>query len=132
VEKIKLGLSVPAALRGMARRVDLPDFNIFVTAVTLHRTVGGNLTHLLDRVATSTRDRNTFRGYVRAATALSRITGFAIAAAAPLLFFGYLFWQPNFIATFTQSQAGMRALWIALGLELIGAAWMYYLLRIDY
>jgi tight adherence protein B len=131
-DKIKLGLSIPAALRGMARRVDLPDFNIFVSAVTLHRTVGGNLSLLLDRVAASTRDRNTFRGYVLAATALSRITGFFIAAAPPVLFVAYFYFRPEFIATFLQSANGIRALWFALGLEVVGAIWMYYLLRIDY
>lgn len=132
VEKIKLGLAVPVALRGMARRLELPDFNIFVAAVTLHRTVGGNLTQLLDRVATSVRDRNLFRGYVLAATALSRITGFFIAAAAPLLFLGYLVWRPDFVLVFMQSNLGLRALWLALGLEIVGAAWMYYLLRVTY
>jgi len=132
VEKIKLGMAAPAALRGMSRRLELPDFNVFVAAVTLHRSVGGNLTVLLDRVASSTRDRNLFRGYVLAATALSRITGFSIALAPPLLFLGYFFWQPEYIVDFTQSPLGMRALWTALGLELVGAAWMYYLLRIDY
>ncbi len=132
VEKIKLGLAVPAALRGMSRRLELTDFDVFVAAVTLHRTVGGNLTVLLDRVASSTRDRNLFRGYVLAATALSRITGFSIAIAAPVLFLGYLILQPEYVANFTQSPAGMRALWMAIGLELIGAVWMYYLLRIDY
>lgn len=132
VEKIKLGLAVPAALLGMARRIDLADFNVFVTAITLHRTVGGNLPQLLDRVASSVRDRNLFRGYVLAATALSRITGFFIAGAAPVLFVGYLLWQPELITGFMQSPAGMRALWTAFGLEVIGAVWMYYLLRIDY
>lgn len=131
-DKIKLGLSVPAALRGMARRLDMPDFDIFVTAVTLHRTVGGNLTQLLDRVAISTRDRNLFRGYVLAATALSRVTGLFIAAAPPVLFFGYLIFQPVFITTFLQSTAGIRALWVAMGLEVVGIVWMYYLMRIDY
>jgi hypothetical protein len=32
-------------------------------------------------MAARTRDRNTFRGYILAATALSRITGFFIAAS---------------------------------------------------
>ena len=105
---------------------------VFVTAVTLHRTVGGNLALLLDRVAASTRDRTTFRGFVQAATALARITGFFIAAAAPVLFIAYMFLQPAFISTFLQSPAGIRALWIALGLEVIGLIWMYYLLRNDY
>src|SRR5437588_827127 len=100
LDKINLGLAVPAALQGIARRLQMQDFDVFVTAVTLHRTVGGNLTLLLDRVATSTRDRNLFRGYFRAATALGRITGIFIAAAAPLLFLGYALWQPDFVSRF--------------------------------
>jgi tight adherence protein B len=132
VERIKLGLAVPAALQGMARRLQLPDFNVFVTAVTLHRTVGGNLMLLLDRVASSTRDRNQFRGYVRAATALGRITGVFIAAAAPVLFLGYAIWQPEFVAHFTQSAGGIRALILAAVLEIVGAVWLYLLLRFDY
>jgi len=132
VERIKLGLTVPAALQGMARRLRLPDFNVFVTAVTLHRTIGGNLTVLLDRVASSTRDRNQFRGYVRAATALGRITGLFLAGAAPVLFAGYCVWQPEFVARFTQSTGGVRALAVAAVLEVIGAVWLFLLLRFDY
>jgi len=132
LERIKLGLTVPAALQGMARRLQLTDFNVFVTAVTLHRTVGGNLMLLLDRVAASTRDRNQFRGYVRAATALGRITGLFVAAAAPALFVGYSVWQPDFVARFTQSANGVRALVAAAVLEVIGAVWLYLLLRFDY
>jgi tight adherence protein B len=132
VERIKLGLNVPAALQSMARRLRLADFNVFVTAVTLHRSIGGNLMVLLDRVAASTRDRNQFRGYVRAATALGRITGLFIAAAAPVLFIGYSVWQPDFVARFTQSAAGVRALVVAAVLEAVGAVWMYLLLRFDY
>jgi tight adherence protein B len=131
-ERIKLGLTVPAALQGMARRLRLSDFNVFVTAVTLHRTVGGNLVMLLDRVASSTRDRNQFRGYVRAATALARITGLFVACAAPVLFLGFSIWKPEFVARFTQSEGGIRALGAAALLEIIGAIWMYLLLRFDY
>jgi tight adherence protein B len=132
VERVKLGLNVPAALKGMARRLRLADFNVFVTAVKLHRSTGGNLMVLLDRVAASTRDRNQFRGYVRAATALGRITGLFIAAAAPVLFVGYSIWQPDFVARFTHSSAGIRALVVAATLEVVGAIWMYMLLRFDY
>jgi tight adherence protein B len=131
-DRIKLGLTVPAALQGMARRLRLPDFNVFVTAVTLHRTVGGNLVLLLDRVASSTRDRNQFRGYVRAATALSRITGLFVAGAAPVLFLAFAIWRPDFLARLTQTEGCLRALTVAACLEIVGAVWMYLLLRFDY
>jgi tight adherence protein B len=132
VEQIKLGLTVPAALQGMGRRLRLVDFDIFVTVVTLHRTMGGNLTLLLDRVAATTRDRNLFRGYFQAATALGRITALFVASAAPVLFIGYALWQPEFVGRFFDSALGLRALVIALVLEVIGAFWLYLLLRVEY
>lgn len=132
VDQTSLGLSVPVAVQGMARRIDLPDFDAFVTAVTLHRTVGGNLAQLTERVATASRDRTLFRGYFRAATALARITGFAIALAPILLLVGYSIWQPDFIERFTSSVLGMRLLITAAILEVVGAIWMFSLLRVDY
>jgi tight adherence protein B len=132
VDQTELGLSVPVAVQGMARRLDLADFDAFVTAVTLHRTVGGNLAQLTERVATSSRDRTLFRGYFRAATALARITGFAIALAPVLLLIGYSIWQPDFIERFTSSVLGVRLLIVAAVLEVIGAIWMISLLRVDY
>ena len=132
VEQIKLGLTVPAALQGMARHLRLVDFDIFVTVVTLHRTMGGNLTMLLDRVAATTRDRNLFRGYFQAATALGRITALFVGSAAPVLFIGYALWQPEFVSRFFASAGGLRALGFALALEIVGAIWLFLLLRVDY
>ncbi|MGF1577962.1 MAG: type II secretion system F family protein [Gemmataceae bacterium] len=129
VEQMKLGLTVAAALQGMARRIQLLDFDVFVTIVSLHRNIGGNLTLLLDRVAISTRDRDQFRGQVRAATALSRVTAFAVALGAPLIFIGYAIWQPEFIERFTESASGNRALSAAILLEIIGICWLAVLLR---
>lgn len=132
VDKTQLGLAVPAAVQGMARRIDLPDFDSFVTAVTLHRTVGGNLALLVERVAMATRDRTLFRGYFRASTALARVTGFAIAIAPILLLVGYAIWQPDFIERFTSSVLGTRLLVTAAILEIVGVIWMLSLLRVDY
>jgi tight adherence protein B len=130
--QIQLGLSAPAVLRLMAERLRLDDLNGMVSIVTMHRTTGGNLPFLLDRWAASTRDRNQFRGYFRAATALGRVTAFALAAAGPALLISYWVWQPDYIARFARSTGGGIALAIAAGLEVVGCLWMYMLVRSDY
>jgi tight adherence protein B len=130
--QIKLGLSAPAVLRLMADRLGLDDLNGMVSIVTLHRTTGGNLPFLLDRWAASTRDRNQFRGYFRAATAQARITAVALACAGPALLIGYWVWRPDYIARFARSTSGGLALGVAAGLELLGCLWMYMLVRSDY
>jgi tight adherence protein B len=130
-EQCKLGLNVPAALQQMADRLRMPDVDALLSVITLHRTLGGNLPALLDRLAASTRDRIQFRGYFRAATALGRITGIALAAIAPVLFIGYLIWQPDYLANFAASPIGLNALGMALALEVLGVLWLWYLLRVD-
>lgn len=130
--QIKLGLSAPAVLRLMADRLGLEDLSGMVSIVTLHRTTGGNLPFLLDRWAASTRDRNQFRGYFRAATAQGRITAVALAAAGPALLVGYWIWQPDYLGRFARSTSGGLALAVAAALELLGCLWMYLLVRTDY
>jgi tight adherence protein B len=132
VEQIKLGLTIPAALQNVARRIQLADFDVLVTIVALHRNLGGNLTMLLDRVASTTRDRNLFRGHFVASTALSRATSLCLAAGAPVIFLGYAIWQPEFVGRFVESYAGLRLLLIAVALEVIGVIWVTFLLRLRY
>lgn len=132
VEKINLGMAVPAALQLTARRINLVDFNVFASIVALHRNIGGNLPLLMDRLAASTRDRNQFAGYFRSATALGRITALAIGCAVPLIFLGYAILEPTYFSRFFESWSGIIALCVAFGLEIIGVIWLLYLLRVDY
>jgi tight adherence protein B len=131
-EQTRLGLNITAALQRMADYVRLTDLNVFVSVVVLHRQVGGNLALLLDRVAAHTRDRNLFRGQFKAATALGRATGVFISAASPALLCVYALLQPEVLVKFAQSSSGLIALCVAGALQIIGALWIFYLLRVDY
>ncbi len=130
--QIELGMTAGGALKLMADRVQLLDFNALVSTVTLHQHTGGNLALLLDRLAASARDRNQFRAHFRAATALARVGAIGIGLALPLLLLGYAFFQPEHIQTFFTSLTGWMVLLGAVALQLIGCLWVYQLLRIDY
>jgi tight adherence protein B len=130
-EQIKLGLSVPVAMQGMAERTDVEDVRIFASVVTMHRKHGGNLPQLLDRLASNTRDWNEYRGHFRSATALSRLTGITLALVPPVLLIGYLIWQPDYILKFIELPAGMIALSTAFALEVVGVLWLWALLRTE-
>jgi len=130
--QIQLGLHPLQALRNTAARVELTDFDVFVSTVGLYYHGGGNLALLLDRLAASTRDRIQFLGYFRAATALARAAGFVLAAAAPVILIAYAVFQPDFSTELFRTAAGMQIIAIAAVLEVIGIIWMIYLLRVDY
>jgi tight adherence protein B len=131
-ERLKLGMTVPAAMEMTGARIGLVDFDLLVALVSMHRETGGNLALLVDRLATAVRSRNHFRGHVIAVTALSRVTGLAIALAPPILMLVYYLIYPDYVTRLTQSAAGLQALMTALVLEVIGVAWLAWLLRVDY
>jgi tight adherence protein B len=130
-DQLALGLAPQAALQSAAQRIQLTDFQAFVSVIGLYAAAGGNLAQLLDRLATTTRDRNQYRGYFRSATALSRITAVAIGVAPPLLFLGYVLFEPEMAHRFFASGLGLALLATAFGLELVGLIWLSYLLKVD-
>jgi tight adherence protein B len=131
-ERIRLGLPIATALELAGRRINLLDFNVFVSVVSLHQTTGGNLALQLDRLAASVRDRNQYQGYFRSATALGRISAIAIGGAVPVIFLGYALFQPEYALRFFESAAGIVMLATAFGLEIVGVIWLYMLLKINY
>lgn len=131
-QHLKLGLAIPAALQIAAKRMQLPDFYVFVSVVALHNGMGGNLALILDRLAATTRDRIQYLGYFRSATALGRSSAIAIGCAVPVLFVCYLFVEPEYAQRFFATNTGLMLLGLAFGLEIIGAVWLYFLLRVDY
>jgi tight adherence protein B len=130
--QIQLGLHPQRALRNMAARLDLADFDIFVSTVGLYYHGGGNLALLLDRLAASARDRVQFLGYFRAATALGRAAGFVLAAAVPVIVIAYALLRPEHVGVLFDTTAGWQILGIAALLEIIGVIWFLFLLRVEY
>src|SRR2546421_249344 len=51
VREMNLGVSVDDALQHMVKRIESEDFDLMVTAVQIHRVVGGNLAEILDTIA---------------------------------------------------------------------------------
>jgi tight adherence protein B len=130
--QIRLGLAVPAALQRIGKRIRLVDFDAFISTVAVYSRTGGNLPLLLERLAGSVRDHNQFRGYFFAATAQARVTALFIGLATPLLLIAYLVLDPEHLQTFFHQETGWLILAGCFVLELIGAYWLYRMLKIDY
>lgn len=129
---IQLGLPIAASLERMAKRVQLVDFNSFVSTIALHENVGGKLPHLLDRLAASARDHNQFRRQFFATTAQGRITAIILGLAVPLLLLIYLTSKPAQLDTFFETPRGWATLAFAVVLQVIGAIWIFRILKIEY
>jgi tight adherence protein B len=76
--EMALGISVDDALNHMVKRNQSEDFDLMVTAVQIHRVVGGNLAEILDTIATTIRERVRIKGEIRTLTAQARMSGWII------------------------------------------------------
>src|SRR4051812_22629449 len=69
IQEISLGNTMASALEGLAKRVPTEDVDILITAIIMQQTTGGNLTHVLDVVAATIRERDRVSREIRSLTA---------------------------------------------------------------
>ncbi len=125
---LTLGESTPNALKRVADDAAVTEFDLLTAVIATNTESGGNLPAMLDRLAASIRDRNQFRGYFRTTTALGRLSGFFLAAAAPVTVVLYLIFQQELFLKFLDTGLGQTLLVVAVVLEIVGLAWLLYLL----
>ncbi len=78
VKEQQLGLSLDHALNNMLRRVHSDDLEMLVTAILIHREVGGNLAEILDTISFTIRERVRIKGEIRVLTAQQSYSGYIL------------------------------------------------------
>ena len=74
----RLGLALEDSLRGMGQRLKLEDIDLFVSALTIAKEVGGNLSEILERLASTLRAKATMEGKIRALTSQGKLQGMIV------------------------------------------------------
>jgi tight adherence protein B len=119
-EEINFGMDIPAALRNLSRRVECYDLRYLVTAITIQRETGGNLSELFDRLAYLIRERFKLMGQTRALTAEGRLSGH-ILTALPVVMAGMLYIiQPSYLMILIKDPMGIKILIGAVVMQIFG------------
>jgi tight adherence protein B len=126
------GLSLPEAMRAMGGRVPVLDARFFVTAVLTQREAGGNLSEVLDNLASVMRERFKLKRQVRVASAHGRISAWVLSCLPPALAAILFLLSPNFMKVLWEDPWGVNLLLIAGTLQLIGTFIISRLVRIEY
>lgn len=102
IQEISLGNPMNVALEGLTKRIPTEDVDILVTAIVMQQQTGGNLTHVLEVVATTIRERHRVERDIKGLTAQQRFSAI-ILAAAPFVLGAVLFLiSPNYIGAMFQ------------------------------
>jgi tight adherence protein B len=126
------GMSLPEAMRAMAQRVPVLDARFFVTAVLTQREAGGNLSEVLDNLASVMRARFKVKRQIRVASAHGRLSAWVLAFLPPGLAAVLFTLSPNFMRVLWEDPWGVQLLLIAGALQIIGSVIIARLVRIEY
>jgi len=97
VEETTLGIPVDEALQGMAGRLQDDDFSLIVTAVTIQRSVGGNLAEVLENIEHTIRERIKIKNEIRVLTAQGKLTGIILVSLPVLIALFMYFRSRNYL-----------------------------------
>jgi tight adherence protein B len=126
------GMSLPDAMRAMAHRVPVLDARFFVTAVLTQRESGGNLSEVLDNLASVMRERFKLKRQIRVISAHGRISAWVLSCLPPALA-GVLFMlSPDFMRILWEDPLGVRLVLIAITLQIVGTFIISRMVRIEY
>lgn len=130
-EEHRFGLPFEDTLLGLVDRVGLVDVRIFATAVLIQRESGGNLAEILDKLASTIRDRFSIRRQLRTYTAQGRLSGYTLAALPIVVGFLIFLIEPSYVGVLFDEAVGRLLLAVGLTLQIIGYFWIRKIVDIE-
>jgi tight adherence protein B len=131
-EQQNYGMSLADALRGFGDRVPLIDARFFVTAVLTQREMGGNLSEVLENLASVIRERFRVKRQVRVVSAHGRITGFVLGCLPPAVAVALSIIAPDHIRILVDDPMGRTMLVGGLALQAIGVVIIRRIIQVEY
>lgn len=129
-DEVNFGISLEDALLNLATRVPSADLKYFVIAVLLQRETGGNLAELLGNLSALMRARFKLLGTIRVLSAEGRLSAWVLSllpfVAAALL----NIINPKFMSILWTDPAGLKLVWSALAMSVLGVFWMWRIVKI--
>ncbi|WP_027167356.1 type II secretion system F family protein [Mesorhizobium sp. WSM3224] len=95
-DEVTYGSDLVSALNNLFDRVGHEDLPLFVTAVSIQSSSGGNLREILDGLSATIRDRGKLRRKVRAISTEGRMSAYILTAVPALLFTAIMVLMPQF------------------------------------
>ena len=120
IRDTRMGSTLEEALQKMTDRIDNYDLDMIVTAILIQRSVGSNLSEVLDKVAHTIRERTRIKGEINTLTSQKKLSGWVVGLL-PVGVAGVMFaMSPDYMSVLFTTTTGILLLILAFVLTLIG------------
>ena len=130
-QQLRFGLSMEEALGNMLERMPSEDLDLVVTAITISRDVGGNLTEVFDNIAATIRSRHQLYGKIKALTAQGKWQAALICSLPPLLGIAINAVNPALMKPVYETIYGWGMIALIVVLQLLGVFTILKIVDID-
>ncbi len=127
-DRIAFGLPMSQALEELPIRTGLVSTSVLATALGVHRETGGDLVQVLQRLATTIRDRIQFHGRLAAATSASRAVATMMILLPPAIILFFIYRDGDYLTKLMDSTWGFRSMIAAIVLQVLGSLWVLRIL----
>jgi len=124
------GLELRTAMQNLALRVPIEDVRMIVIAVLIQKESGGNLAEILEKAAYIIRERFRIKRQIRVHTAQGRMTGWILAFLPVVLGLALYLVNPDNMSLLWKRSIGVKMLYAAVCMTLIGALIIRKIIRI--
>ncbi|MCL4489196.1 MAG: type II secretion system F family protein [Chloroflexi bacterium] len=130
--EVALGRTVQDALDNLARRNPSLDLSMMITAININHAVGGNLAEVLERIATTIRERVRLMAEIQALTSQQRLSAVVLGVLPFALSLIVYVISPGYISELWKSTCGLALMVTGLFLMAIGYLFIRRLLAFKY
>jgi tight adherence protein B len=120
IRDLHLGADYDVVFAELRRRVGSPDLDIATTAITIQRTVGGNLSEILSTVAATIRERQQIRAEIQVITARQKLLANLVALIPPFVAAAFFLLNPDVFSLALEQTVGQVSLAIGVLFEIAG------------
>jgi tight adherence protein B len=130
-EEQNYGLELRTAMDNMIVRVPLQDLRIIATAITIQKESGGNLAEILEKTAYVIQERFRLKRQVSVHTAQGRMTGWILTILPIALGIALYFANPEMMSVLWKTPIGVKLLWTAAGMLVLGGLIIRHIVNMD-
>ncbi len=132
IDHVNVGATAADALQEMPKRIASYDLSLFVTAVTVQRTIGGNLAEVLENISETVRERRRIRAEVMAITTGPRVSSYVLGLFPLGLMLFFVAIDANYRAVMLHERVGHLMLGAAGTWSMIGLFFSTKVSKVEY